>query len=466
MKRRTIATTGVAVALAAVALLSFAAAAGATPLPGENGRIVLTSEQNTGFQKAELFLLPVPFSSGGGTLSAPITASPTLRHRHPTWSPDRTMIAYARGPSAGPFDIFVQDLTQPLSATNPKNLTLSAGLNEDRPAWSPDGTHIAFEKGDNGSPPANRDIFVASAANGSGQTPVSDASAGTIEGAPAWDPTGSTIYYEKGNAQNSAINTDIVKRSISYPGGTPTVGGETLAVADDSSHPEIQPAISPNGDKICYGTGYPGAPSTDIRVGLLTNTPSIGTKVSINPTSYDCTWSPDGTEVAYTAGSGAAGDLVMVRADGTSLLEFSLAIGTNIQTNPDWAPDGRPECPNSTATATSGQAKTIAVQCDDTGPQYERSDVKEFITDQPQNGTADQNLAGDPITYTPNANFVGTDFIEIGSFDDFGFGSDKGVVAVTVTAPKSNTGNKPKKCKKKKRHSASAAKKKCKKRKK
>src|SRR4051812_21434411 len=154
MNRRTIASAGAAVALAAVALLSFVAPASATPLPGENGRIVLTSEQNTGAQLAELFLLPVPNSLGGGTLSAPITASPTLRHRHPTWSPDRTKIAYARGPSGGPFEIFVQDLTQPLSATNPKSLSVAAGGTVDRPAWSPDGTHIAFEKGDNGSPPA------------------------------------------------------------------------------------------------------------------------------------------------------------------------------------------------------------------------------------------------------------------------------------------------------------------------
>ena len=172
---------------------------GATPLPGENGRIVLTSEQNLGSQKAELFLLPVPGSTGGGTLSPPITASPTLRHRHPTWSPDRTKIAYARGPSAGPFDIFVQDLTQPLSATNPKDLTPNApASSEDRPAWSPDGTHIAFEK-DQGTP-ASRDIFVASAANGSGQTNITS-TAGAIEGAPTWDPSGSTIYYEKGDAQ-------------------------------------------------------------------------------------------------------------------------------------------------------------------------------------------------------------------------------------------------------------------------
>jgi Tol biopolymer transport system component len=465
LKRRTIGTTGVAVALTAVALLSFAATAGATPLPGENGRIVLTSEQNTGPQLAELFLLPVPFSSGGGTLSAPITASPTLRHRHPTWSPDRTKIAYARGPSAGPFDIFVQDLTQPLSATNPKNLTLSAGANEDRPAWSPDGTHIAFEK--DFLAPADRDIVIASAANGSGQTNITNTAA-AIEGAPAWDPFGSTIYYEKGNAQGGNVPVDIVKRSISYPGGTPTAGTETLAVAD-SGGPEIQPAISPNGDKICYGSGYPGAPSPQvIKVALLTSTPSSGTQLSPTASApgYDCTWSPDNTLVAYTAGGGSGGQLVMVRADGTSLFENLLAGGANIQTNPDWAPDGRPDCPNSTATVTTGKTVTIPVQCNDTGPQYERSDVKEFITDpQPQHGTATQNLAGDPVTYTPNAGFVGTDFIEIQSFDDFGFGSDKGVVTVSVTPPPTSSTPVKKKCKKKKHRSASASKK-CKKKKK
>jgi hypothetical protein len=463
LNRRTIASAGVAVALGAVALFSLAASAAATPLPGENGRIVFTSYQPDQTH-ASLFLLKVPFvPPPPGSLSSPIATSATERHRHPTWSPDRTKIAFARGVSASnKYDIFVQDLTQPLSATNPKNITSSPTFNEDRPAWSPDGTHIAFEE-DLGVP-ANRDIYVASAANGSGRAPVTNTAA-AIEGAPAWDPSGSTIYYEKGNAQDPAANTNIVKQSISYDAfGAPVVGGETLAVAD-SSGPEIQPAISPNGDKICYGTGYPGAPTPDIRVALLTSTPSSGTQVSTTDPSYDCTWSPDNTMVAYTAGAGSAGRLVAVNADGSSLFEAPLVTGTDIQTNPDWAPDGRPECPNSTATATSGQPKTIPVQCNDTGPDYERTDVKEFVADQPQHGVTTQDLAGDPITYTPNANFVGTDFIGIQSFDDFGFGSVKGVVAVTVTAPHGNMATKRKKCKKKKHH-ASAAKKKCKKKKK
>lgn len=429
--------TRTAVAGVVLSALAFTAPAAATPIAGENGRIVLTSYQNFGSSRAELFLLPVPFSTGGGTLSAPIATSATERHRHPTWSPDRTKIAYARGVSAGnKYDIFVQDLTQPVSATNPVNITQSAGSNDDRPAWSPDGAHIAFER-DSGVP-ADRDIVV-SLPNGGGQTNITN-TAGLIEGKPAWDPTSSTIYYEKGNAQNAATNTDIVKRSISFTGGVATVGAETLAVADDAGRPEIQPSISPNGDKICYGTGYPGAPSTDIKVAALTGTPAAGSKVSMSSTAYYCTWSPDNTMVAYTAGAGAAGDLVMVRADGSSSFEIPLATGTDIQTNPDWAPDGRPECPNSTATVTSGQAVTIPVNCTDTGPQYERSDVKEFISAQPQNGTATQDLAGDPISYKPNANFIGTDFIEIGSFDDFGFGSDKGTIAISVTAPPDNNG--------------------------
>ena len=408
--------------------------AGATPLPGENGRIVLASYQNFGQARAELFLLPVPGSTGGGTLSPPIATSATERHRHPTWSPDRTKIAYARGVSASnTYDIFVLDLTSPLSATNPKNLTLSPGSSEDRPAWSPDGTHIAFEK-DNGTP-ANRDIYVASAANGSGQTPVSNTAAGAIEGKPAWDPSGSTIYYERGNAQNPATNTDIVKRSISYPNEIPTVGGETLAVADDANHPEIQPAISPNGDKICYGTGYPGAPTTDIKVAPLTTPPSSGTKVSMAATSYYCTWSPDNTLVAYTAGAGSAGDLVMVRADGTSVFEIPLATGTDIQTNPDWAPDARPVCPDSAVITAVNVPVTFQAVCTDTGPAYEQTDVLEFNDTSPTNGTLTQDLAGDPFTYTPNQGFIGTDSFQVKSFDALGFGSDTGTVTIKVATP-------------------------------
>ena len=186
-------------------------------------------------------------------------------------------------------------------------------------------------------------------------------------------------------------------------------------------------------------------------------------------TSYDCTWSPDNTMVAYTAGAGSAGNLVMVAADGTSLLEIPLVTGTDIQTNPDWAPDARPECPDSTVTTPPNVPVTFQAVCTDTGPAYEQTDVLEFNDTSPTHGTLTQELAGDPFTYTPNQGFIGTDSFQVKSFDAFGFGSDTGTVTLKVEKPGAPTQvtKHKKKCKKKKhkRSADSAKKKKCKKKK-
>ncbi len=128
--------------LCVAAMAALPQTAGAV-LSGENGRIVFVQGPTGG--NAQLFLLPVPSSTGGGTLSPPITSA-AVQHRHPTWSPDRTKIAYAAGsPSCTPnkCDIFVLDLTTP--GAIPDNITDTATVNEDRPAWSPDGTRIAYE---------------------------------------------------------------------------------------------------------------------------------------------------------------------------------------------------------------------------------------------------------------------------------------------------------------------------------
>ena len=83
---------------------------------------------------------------------------------------------------------------------------------------------------------------------------------------------------------------------------------------------------------------------------------------------------------------------------------------------------------------------TITVTCTDTGPAYERSEVREFSNTKPSNGTLGQEFAGDPFIYTPNPGFTGTDSFEVGSFDEFGFGSDTGTVTITVAAPKKTGG--------------------------
>src|SRR5687767_10248011 len=97
--------------VATVALLALLCTAplAAAVLPGENGRIVFVSGRSAGDATALVYFLPVPSNSvGGGTLSSPVTP-PGGQYRHPTWSPDRTKIAYANG-TAGSFEIFVQDV--------------------------------------------------------------------------------------------------------------------------------------------------------------------------------------------------------------------------------------------------------------------------------------------------------------------------------------------------------------------
>jgi Tol biopolymer transport system component len=416
-----------------VALLVAPATAGAV-LSGENGRIVFSSGRLAGDATAQLFLLPVPGSTGGGTVSDPITTA-SVQHRHPTWSPDRTKVAYAAGsPSCTPneCDIFVLDLTTP--GALPLNITNSPLVNEDRPAWSPDGSRIAYESEvTNGS--NQLDILVDAAPFGSSDLNLTN-SAGVIDSKPAWSPDSQTMYYAVGNVNIAPNGTNNDVKIFQEPADNSGTATELVHVSGGHA---FQPSISPDGTRICFTLGTTAGlnNTASILVGPLSSPSSASPLASSGAGDYNCTWSPDGFFVAYVTGTFSTGMLVMERSDNTSPIPVELAQdpgGNDFDGNPDWAPDGRPLCPDSTATTNVNTAVTITVACTDTGPAYEQSEVREFVTGEPTNGTATQNLAGDPVTYTPNSGFTGTDSFQIRSFDELGFGTDTGTVTITVQA--------------------------------
>jgi Ca2+-binding RTX toxin-like protein len=419
-----------ALSLVLAALCALPAAAAAIPIPGENGRIVFASGRNgpdLNDNGSLLYLQPVTFSNSGGLVSPPIVP-PGGQYRHPTWSPDRTKIAFANGtPASGMteenFDIFVIDL---VNGGGPIQITPTDDLSADRPAWSPDGTRLAFEH----QPVNNNADRIIQVQSTSDLTPpisttpinLTDADGGA-EGKPDWSPNSGTIYY----SHLDGADRDILREAADNSTVTPT----TVLGAGADGVDQYQPAISPLGNEMCYtetGTG-------DVKKVSL---PVAGAPVTINAdvgSQYNCTWSPDGDKIAYVTGATTAGAMVMEESSGLQAFPDGLTDdANNFDGNPSWAPDGRPVCADRTVTTPAGQAVTFDVECIDTGPAYEQSNVRDFNATEPANGTlAPQDLADDPYTYTPNAGFTGTDSFVVQSFDEFGFGPDTGTVTIQVT---------------------------------
>src|SRR4051812_41648445 len=418
-------------AVIAVALVAVLPASAGAVLSGTNGRIAFTSGRAGGDSQAQIYLRTTIGSAGGGALSDPIVPLGG-QWRHATWSPDRTKMIIANGtPNTGPtterYDLFLKDfegspgLTQFFANTN----------TADHPAWSPDGTRIAFEEAPS-SGSADRDIKVKTF--GTNLPAVSLTSGAPREFKPAWSPDSNTIYYAKENPNPQFL--DIVKK--------PAGGGTEVPVQAASGIDEYQPSISPDGTKMCFTLQSPSnSNSSNIYVTDLVN-PGGLTKISQDNATgnINCTWSPDGTLIAYVRGTFSTGELVMARSDGTSLSPITLAQdpgADNFDGNPDWAPDGRPVCPDSAITTKANQPVAIPLACTDTGPAYEQTPVDESIANDgaPASGSVGPVTQGNPSTvvYTPNQGFTGSDAIKFIGRDDFGFGSDRGTVTITVQAP-------------------------------
>ncbi len=160
---------------------------------------------------------------------------------HPSWSPDGSKIAFSSGDSSN-LDIYVVNS----DGSEPTRLTDNPTMNL-RPSWSPDGSQIAFSSNRDG----NYEIYVMSS-DGSEQTRLTENN--TADSYPSWSPDGSKIAFDsgsdtiiRGSWESGYINIYVMNADGSE---------QTRLTSDDSA--DYYPSWSPDGSQIAFSSSRDG----------------------------------------------------------------------------------------------------------------------------------------------------------------------------------------------------------------
>ncbi len=233
---------------------------------------------------------------------------------------------------------------------------------ESSPAVSPDGKRVALTV-------AHQGKAVAALMNidGSGLTLVG--TAGGLDEAPMWSPTGTRFMF----------------RGKGTPSGKPTIwlvnsDGSGLASVTPIGYSPREPAMSPDGHKLLFASAYTGdlalwseqlpsgtpsllfdfayaneyAPVWSSRdeiafVSDVLDHRQIWTMTStgrrafpITSDAYDSdqpVWSPDGARIAFVSSRDGNNEIYLMDGEGGDMINLSQNPGED--TNPVWSPDGR-----------------------------------------------------------------------------------------------------------------------------
>jgi hypothetical protein len=328
--------------------LALTAAPAEAAFPGLNGRITFKRDSRVDpnnfpgfFNEQEIYAID-PDGTDEANLSnnppgCPRPPSQCNIDADPAYSPDGTKIAFEtrRANAAGNPAIFLMNAADGSGQTNLSNPP--PPFRDVSATFSPDGTKIAFSR--------SGDIFVMDA-DGNNQTPLTSDGSSPFDHRPTWSPDGSKITFVKNFNELFVMNAN----------GT----GEQVQLTTDPGT-DSEPSYSPDGKKIAWRSSRGNSGSGDIFVMEADrpegpeNPPRRLTDQAAQDddeadTFFDQmpAFSPDGTRIAFASSRDDAGGnedgngeiFTMNSVDGTKVeqvtdTEFSSA---SFHDGPDWQP--------------------------------------------------------------------------------------------------------------------------------
>ncbi len=184
----------------------------------------------------------------------------------------------------------------------------------------------------------------------------------------------------------------------------------------DTASDEWQPALSPNGNRLCYVSG-PKNDGATLRTVNVNGTGDSPFRDDPLLGDLNCVWSPDGKRILYSEGAFASGQLVSRDINGE---DFEALNAFNVEKhfdgNADWATNFSPKCDSKNIHVGVNEFVTVSLTCIDPDagfgaepptPTPLESEAMEIVMG-PSHG-AIGGLSNGKVTYTPGKDFQGTD---------------------------------------------------------